>query len=933
MNNMKKLGILLYSFFFWCAWQEAAAQTGKTVQGMLRDKESRVVAGASVQLIAGADTLGTSSSQAGIFTFQQVRAESFKIRVASLGFEPFEKAFTFPSGQEKMVIPSFELVGIANMLEEVVVDGVLTVQVKGDTLEYTTKDLKLRDNALVEDALKRLQGVEVDKDGAVTAQGEQITRVRINGKDFFGGDVKTATQNLPADIINKIQVIDDYGDMANLTGNKTGDAQKILNIEIDPEKNKGYTTTLRAGYGTDNRYQATASAILMRDKMQFSVLGNLNNINAPLFDFNTQGGGARRRMGGGGGPGGGGNFGGSNGITNTGSIGLNYRQDFSDKVTVYGSYSFGHDDNVALSSSLNKFIYPDSTQDRNTESDINTIGNAHRFEANLEWKPSEKEFIKVTPQLSYRQTKTNSFSFNENLINGALFNTEDNTLNGIAKSPNMGISALYNRRLNDKGRNIFFNMNISSSGTKDDQDRIIQTLVGDPNNSNMDVDSLYRRTLAELDNKSWNGGATVSYLEPVSQYGKIELSYDYNVNTYDNNRRQDAFNADGSTLDDPRYVFDRLYDYSFTTHQFGANYNFNNDKVKYAIGLAVQPTLLDGDASIDGNAIAINRNGFNVVPIARFEYKFSRQKNLQLNYSGRANEPSITQIQPFTDNSNPTNIITGNPDLAAEFQHNLRLRYNSSNFQTGKTFFMILNGSLTDNKIVSNNLRQSDPSLGIIQETSYLNEDGAFNMRGFYHYGRSFKNKVYSLNFMGSLNYNNNPSYTEGNLNKAQNWVLMQGMMFRYLPSENLEINPGVRYSWDHTYNTLNERAVVMQSWAPTLVGSVNITPTIVFGADLSKTFYQGNAYSENPFIINTYVEKRMLKGDRGALRLQAFDLLNEQTNISRTVSDIQISDRRVNRLGRYFMLMFTYKLSKFAGGMNPFQEDQGPEGMRRPRR
>ena len=928
---MKGFLIVICGLATWLSTSNAVAQTGKTVQGMLRDNESRVVAGASVQLEGDKDTLGTSASPAGIFIFNNVKSDQFTIKVSSLGFEPFERQFTFSPGQDKMVIPSFQLQGIANMLEEVVVDGVITVQVKGDTIEYSTKDLKLREGALAEDALKRLQGVEVDKDGNVTAQGEQITRVRINGKDFFGGDVKTATQNLPADIINKMQVIDDYGDMANLTGNKTGDAEKILNIEIDPDKNNGYTSMLRVGYGTDDRYQATASIMAMRDKMQLSVLGNLNNINAPLFDFNTQGGGARRRQGGAGRPGGGGMFGGANGITNTGSLGINYRQDISDKLTVYGSYSFGHDDNVALSSSLNKFLYPDSILDRNSTSNTNTIGNSHRFDANFEWKPSERDFIKVSPQIGYGRTTTLSNNFNENLLNSELYNTESNYLDGVSTSPNMGISALYNRRLNDKGRNIFFNMNIASSGTKQDQDRIIETIVGDPNNSDMTVDSLYRRTLAEMDNTSWNGGASVSYIEPVSQFGKVELSYDYNVNTYDNNRSQDAFNADGSILDDSRYIFNRMYDYSFSTHRFGANYNYNNDKVRYAVGLSAQPTILDGDALVDGNAVDIRRNGFNLIPIARFEYKFSRQKNLQINYSGRANEPSITQIQPFTDNSNPTNIITGNPDLDAEFQHSVRFRFNSGDFQAGKTFFMILNGTFTQDKIVSNNLRYTDPELGIIQETNYLNEDGAFNLRGFYHYGRSFKNKVYSLNFMGSVNYNNNPSYTDGDLNQAQNWNLMQGLMFRYLPSENLEINPGVRYSWDHTFNTLNERSVVMRSWAPNLIGSVNITPTIIFGADLSKTFYQGNAYNDNPFIINTYVEKRFLKGQRGTLRVQAFDLLNEQTNISRTVSDIQISDTRTNRLGRYFMLLFTYRLSKFAGGVAP-QEDRGPGGMRRPR-
>jgi len=868
---------------------------------------------------------------AGLYSFNNIKGEKFRIRVSSIGYEPFEKEYAFSTGQTNLTIPSFELIPMSTMLEEVVVDGVPTVVVKSDTLEYTTRNLKLRDGALVEDALKKLEGVEVDKDGTVTAQGEQIKRIRINGKDFFGGDVKTATQNLPADIIEKIQVIDDYGDMANLTGNKTGDAEKILNIQIDPEKNNGYTTMLRMGYGTDDRYQATGMFMKMKEGMQISAIGNLNNINAPLFDFNTQGGGARRRQGGGGSRGGG-MSGGSNGITNTRSFGLNYRQDFNDKVTVYGSYSYSHDDNDVISSSLNKFTYPDSILDRNTESSTNTIGTSHRLEANLEWKPTSNDYVKITPQLSYSRTTTDSYNNSSNLLNDVLYNTEDNTSNSIAKNPNLGLSALYNRKLNDKGRNIFFNMNINSSGTKQDQDRIIETFVGDPNNANVTVDSLYRRTLLDLNNKSWNGGASLSYIEPLSQFGKLEVSYDYNVNTYDNNRNQEAFNRDDSPLEDDIYTFERVYDYSFSTHRIGANYNFNNDKIKYAIGASVQPSILDGDAFVDGKSININRKGFNFIPIARFEYKFNRQKNLQINYSGNSNEPSITQIQPFTDNSNPTSIVTGNPDLAAEFRHNLRFRYNASDFQKGKTFFVMLNGTLTQDKIVSNNLRGRDPALGIIQEINYLNEDGAFSLNSFYHYGRSFKSKTYSLNFMGGIGYNNNPSYTDGELNFAKNWTLNQGVMFRYNPSENLEINPGFRYSLNHNKNTLNNSTVVMQSYAPTLIGSVNISPTLIFGADLSKTFNDGNGYNENPFIINTYVEKKFLKANRATLRLQAYDLLNEQTNISRTINDIQVTDSRTNRLGRYFILMFTYKLSKFAGGVAP-QEDSGfPGGMRRPR-
>lgn len=906
----------------------------KIVQGFLRDASSRVVAGASVKLTSDQDSMMTSSSMAGLFVFNNVKAQSVKITVSSIGFETYINTFEIPKGESKYSIPSFQLTPTSQMLEEVTIDGVPTVVVKTDTLEYTTKDLKLREGALVEDALKKLEGVEVGTDGSVTAQGETIKRVRINGKDFFGGDVKTATQNLPANIIQKIQIIDDYGDMANLTGNKTGESEKILNIQIDPAQNKGYMTTLRVGYGTDDRYQATGMFMAMKEGAQFSALGNLNNINAPLFDFNTAGGGARRQQGGGGrGPGGPG--GGSSGLTNAGSIGLNYRQDFSPKVTAYGSYSYSRDDQDIISSSVNQYLFPDSILNKTSNSTTNTIGNNHRFEANLEWKPSKNDYIKLSPTAAFAKSDVNAQSNIKNYLNDILYNSEVNNSNSNSKSPSYGISGLYNRKLNDKGRNLFFNMNINNAATKQDQERIIETIVVDPNNANLTEQEVYRRTLSELDNKSWNGGASVSYTEPVSKYGKVEVSYDYNTNTYDNNRNQHSFNEDGSVYNYPGFNFDRMYDYSFSTHRVGANFNYNNDKIKYAFGASLQPSLLSGDATVDNNVVNIHRTGLNFVPIARFEYKFSRQKNLSVNYTGNSVEPTITQIQPFTDNSNPTNIVTGNPDLLAEFRHQLRLRYNASDFQKGKTFFAMLNTSLSQDKIVSNNLRYSDPLLGVVQETEYMNADGAFNIQSFYHYGRSLKQKTYNLMFMGGITYNNNISYTDSEKNNARNWVFNQGIMFRYNPSENFEINPGVRYTYNTTSNTLTNRSTQVSSWTPTLIGSVNITPTWIFGADLSKSFnngYGGNIGNVNPFVINSYLEKKFLKANRGTFRLAAFDLLNQQTNISRSVSDIMISDSRTNRLARYFMLTFTYKFQKFAGGSAPEEENRFPGGMRPPR-
>jgi len=921
-------------------------QTGRVVSGMLRDTESRPISGASVRLMTDTDTMATSSSNAGFYTFENVKATKFKIRVSSLGFAAFEKEVDFPEGQKEIQVPSFELAVNENQIEEVVIQGVLTVQVKGDTVEYTTKDLKLREGSVAEDALKKLQGVEVDKDGNVTAQGESVTKVRINGKDFFGGDVKTATQNLPANIIEKIQVVDDYGDMANLTGNKTGDSEKIINIQIDPKYNKGFMTTLRAGYGSDDRYQATGMWMGMNNKTQVSVLGNLNNINAPLFDFNTMGGGARNRQGGGGRPGGGGGmFGGSSGLTDVGSIGLNIRHDFSEKLKVYGSYSYGHNDNTTLTKSITTYFNEGGNNQNNSDSTSNSIVASHRFEGNLEWNITDKDYIKITPQFGFNGTDANSEAIGSWLYADGASNTDDKR-NEVSSSevPRYSISGLYNRKLNDKGRNVFMNFNYDNAATTSDYDGILDRLVMDPNNANVTMSEIYERTLQEVENKSWNAGASVSYLEPVSKNGKIEISYDFNKNNYTNKQYQDAYDEDGNPLDNTderflNYHYDQ--DFAFTTHRIGANYNFENDKVKYSIGAAVQPSLLKGNASSDDNSAIIDRSNLNWMPIARFEYKFSRQKNLSINYNGSTTEPTVSQILPYAVGNTSTNITYGNPELNPEFRHRMMMRFRAGDFQKGNTFFAMINGSLTNNKIVSFVKREFVSPLGMLSETHYMNEsDPVYNLSSFYHFGKSIKEKTYNLMLMGGVSFNKNISYVANDLeavtgdkNVVNNWVFNQGLMFRYNPSENFELNPGVRYSYNYTRNTLGDYNNNVSTWSPTLIGSVNITPTTIFGADLSKSFNSGYGplTSANPFIINTYIEQKLLKGQRGTIRFQAFDLLNEQTNLSRTVQENMSLDRQTNRLGRYFMLTLTFKLQKFSG-MAPTIDNGLPPGMRLPR-
>lgn len=920
---------VLFTALFMSLAVIGAAQTAKRVQGTLSDPKGEAIVGASIKLVSALDSVQTSSGRGGIFTFNGIKGGEFVLTVTSLGYDTLRRRFSFEAGKNELMVPVV-LRESSQMLSEVSVTGVIPITVKEDTLEYATKNLRLREGALVEDALKKLDGVEVDKDGNVTAQGETVTRARINGKDFFGGDIQAAIKNLPAEIVERIQIVDDYGDMANATGNRTGDPERVLNLEIAPDKNNGDFGNFRIGGGTQERYQVTGSYGKFKEGMQLSVLGNLNNVNANLFDFNIQSGGARRGPRGGSfGRGfGGGGWGGANGLTNTQSIGVNYRRDFNSGLTMYGEYSFGHTDNTTLSNEFTETTLPDGTVYTSSNMDNGSIGNDHRFSWNVEYKPDDKNYLKFSPTFSLRQNRSNNLSASANTEGGLLINDLTNRQINRSVAPNYGASGLYNRRLSERGRNIFINFSLNTASTEQDQERILNSLVYET--SVEALDSVYQQHLVDLENKNLNGGATLSYIEPVGQHGNLELTYDFNFASYDNSRLANAYDANGMIIDNPEYNNSRLYDYTFYTHRGTFTYRYRKDKWNYSVGVAAQPNLLRGDAHIDGQSIAINRDGFNWMPVARVEYEMSRTKRFNINYSGRASEPSVTQIQPFTDFSNANAPVTGNPNLSAEFTHELRMFYRNFNISGGNSFFVGVTGSLAEDKIVTNRTTSIDDSIGLIQATEYLNTDGVYNARGFYNFSKPFADRTFTLSFNGMASYNNNVSYvttlannrdlltmaTQRNI--AKNWILSQGINFRYNPKETVEVTPGVRYTYNTTHNTVSSGSNRnVSTWALTLYGSVNLTPTWIFSADIAKTTNNGynSSVDANPMIVNAYIEKQFFKGKNGAIRFQAFDLLNEQTNVSRVVTDNSIIDSRTNRLARYFMLTLTYRFSNFAGG------------------
>ena len=927
------------------------------VKGILIDSASKKpIENAVVALVVKSNSTDTSyafTDDKGQFRFDVVPTSAFSVVIRHMGYWPKAKYVPLSKAEKTIDMGSFVLVQDAKLLSEVVVEAPAIV-VKEDTIEYNASSFKVKEGAVVEDLIKKMPGIQVDKDGNVTAQGKAVTRVKVNGKDFFGGDVKTATKELPANIVDKIQIIDDYGDQATVSGIKDGDPDKVLNIQIKKDKNKGFFGRVTGGYGTDDRYQGSVNGNYFNNNTQISVLGNSNNTNTSLFNFS--GGGNRgatsmmrsgmsamNDMGGMGAmnnlmqQGGGGNSsaftGGSNaGISTTNAFGFNYRDQWSKRISVYGSYAYNHKNTNQLQNSYET----NNTTQINNNQNLNsfTKGNSHRFTFNLEYQIDSFNYLKVSPSINYSGSDANSRTiFDYKRPDGTkTLDGSNKNLNG-SQAPNLAATILYNHKFRKRGRN--FSSSI--------------TLGTNQNNSEQDVTNLStqyqpfifsRNTFqfTDQENNNYNYGVRFTYSEPLNKYRSLDFSYSHNLNYGRNDRK--TFNVDSATqVKTLNNFLSNDYENNFYNNRIGVSLRTTKKKYNYTVGISVQPVNLQGKSITRDSAYKTIKRA-NVFPIARLVYNFSRTKTLNASYNGNATQPSFSQLQPVQDFTNPQSTTVGNPNIKPSINHNVNLSYNNFNFVSGKVIFTNLTFSTVRNQIVNKTARRD--SLGSVISIPE-NANGYYNVLGFYAYSKPYKNRKYVLTINGSLNFNRNISLTDSvqilgntliqNLNRnkinGNNWIITQGLNFEYNYKEILELGTGISYSLnDNTFKSADGKALTgfqntsSNAWTLSSNLNLNITKTLVLKYDFDYTINAGLAsgVNKNLAIMNASLEKQLFKKKNGIIRLAAFDLFNQNSNISRNVSGPSIIDTRTNRLTRYFMATFTYRLQRFAG-----QTVQGP--------
>ena len=740
------------------------AQNTATLKGKLVDSVGKqALKDASITILEAKDStldvFGLAKAD-GSFTVEKISFGEMIVMIKFQGYEAYTKNVNFSKANASVDLGTIYLRLAANDLGEVTVTQ-SPITIKKDTVQFNASSFKTKPNAVMEDLLKKLPGVQVEADGTVKAQGENVQRVLVDGKRFFGDDPKLATKNLPPDMIDKIQVFDALNDQSAFTGFDDGNRIKTINITTKKDKRKGYFGRAILGGGSDSeegRYDNSVNLSYFNGDRQLTFTGQANNVNKQNFGaqdlFGGGGGGGGRTIvvAGGGRGGGGGATNNSGGIIRTLAAGLNYKDIWGKKTEVSGSYFFNDMQTVREQNSYTQNLIPGNPDSSIFNSQLNnsvTKNQNHRINFNIEHQFDSSNSLIIRPNISFQETESAT-----DVTTFSTRGTSKNLNNSIASTDrnnsgyNASLEATFRHRFKKKGRTYSIAFNPGKS-------------VNDGTTSNYSINNFFNTTtpyadtinqvgITNRDSKTMN--ATFSFTEPIGKNQIIEFNYNYNSNVNNSGTQTFSYNKANGQYDIAVPNLTNVFENTFNSNRVTLNYRLQNAKYNFSIGSGIQAgDLISKNLSKDSS---ITQNFVNFFPTMNFRYDFSRTKNLRIFYNGRTGQPSAQQLQPVVDNSNPLNITTGNPNLKQQFIHTFRILYNSFDVVTQKIFFATINANFTDNDIQNSTTYLPNGA----QFTRPVNLSGTYNINGFLNYGFPLKKPKSNINL--GVNLSNSQSQT-----------------------------------------------------------------------------------------------------------------------------------------------------------------------------
>lgn len=874
-----------------------AQQKDNRITGRIADSTNKeALPNAAVALLERKDSSVYATVVAdakGAFAFTGPKPGEYFLVVSYMGFRQLSRRIDVKDTTKLIDLGLLAMKRTGVDLNEVeVVDYVPPIRIKEDTIEFNAGSFKTRENAVVEDLLKKLPGVQVDKDGTIKANGETVKKVLVDGKPFFGNDPKMATRNLPADIIDKIQVINQKSEQSQFTGIADGEIEKTLNLTIKDDKKKGFFGRASAGYGTNDRYQAGATFNRFRESQQLSILGSTNNVNAPGFAVGEVRGGQ------------------GTGLTRSWNGGANYSDMFSKNFRLNASYFVDkkESENETASERQNIFRPDSSSYVNNFNNSLSDMVN-HRMFMRMDYQIDSSHSLLLTPNFNYSTGSSVNESSSTTLNNDKdTVNNSRNRSISTSDAPSFSTQGLFRKKFDKKGRTL--SANFTFGFNKNETESINQSFTNFHEAAGQRLDTIDQKVVQE--SSSNRAGVKVSYTEPVFRDRYLEIDYGFNYNKSANNRYTYDRSKGGDIYDQAVDSLTNLFSNVYANHQAGISLMTQKLRYNYTIGLNLQRNTLNSDNLSTGENI--HQQTWNFAPLAVLNYNFSSSKRLTFNYRGQTQQPSLEQLQPVPDISNPLLVKEGNPDLKPVFNNNLTLTFNDYDHRTMRSLFASAAGTFTMNKIVNANTITKEG----IQIIRPVNVNGSYNLNAYVVNGFAL-NREQKANFNTStvLSYNRDISFVNGAENITNNLNLTQGANVNWIYKELFDVAAGGNVSYNSARFSQNKANNTNYfSYALTFDFNLNLPLGFILGGDLDYIANTGrSAGFNNQFtMLNGFVSKTVFSKKQGLLKLQAFDLLNQNVSVNRTVADNYIEDTRSMVLNRYFMLSFSYFLNRFGG-------------------
>ena len=893
-----------------------SAQVNKsTFSGVVIDESDLPIPGATVMVLNAVDSTlvqFSSSNTQGAFTVKNIPPGDYLLNITFLGMQAIYQPIT--AGQlAETDLGKIKLSAANTILNEVEVKAdFVPVEIHKDTISYNADAFQTQPNAVVEDLLKKLPGIEVGADGKIKAQGEEVKNIYVDGKEFFGSDPTMATKNLPAKALKKVKVYDKRSDMSEFTGVDDGEREKTINLELRDEFKKGLFGTGEAGYGTDDRYNAKASVNRFTKTSQLSFLGQLNNINQQGFTFNDRMNftGGMRGMSSNSGGGGGGRSqdfsigqdvplsdGTSVGLINTGAAGLNFNWQKTKKFNLRSSYFFNGVDKNLLQNSYRQNL-SDDPFDTYEDSETNTNNLSHSIALNSDIKPDSTQQVKVNVRLGFGNGTSLDESLVQNIVpdsmleNQSLTNT-DNSSDNLSLNAN----ATYIKRFGNRGRNV----SLAGTVTKGDQntDSKLDALTEYFSTGQSNALDQLQYTLSN--NIRYDG--QISFTEPLKKRRFLEFSYNFNSLDADYDHTVSDLE---NTIPVPNDTLSNQYSSIFQYHRPGVSFRYSGEVNTVNVGLQYQISELTGQVSRSEEDIKKSYN--NLLPRFIWRSDLGNGKNLRFAYTTRINQPSITQLSPVVDNSDPLRLYIGNPNLDAEYNHNVNFNFHSFSQFSSTSFFGSIGGTLTNHKIITSRFVNEE----FREVTTPVNIDHETAMNMYVSYGRPLKPIHSRVSIDGNFSLTKTQNVIADELLDLNRWSRTAGITISNMNSEVLEYNVGAEWTFSDNYyksnDALNQNTLLHDYF-------VDFTLTVwkkwKLNASYDYKLYTSDQFSQNQSLplMQASISRFILKGDKGQIKLSVFDVLNENKGISLTANPNYIEELHSNSIGRYGMLSFIYSI------------------------